>query len=102
MTAPADRPDTGMDGVSFREVRKAARGERTWGGLAEEIRELLAAHDALIASHQDRGRALEWYGEQARLARLIHSEGDAGRNALADDGGKRARALTHTKDADHE
>jgi hypothetical protein len=36
--------------------------------------------------------ALEWYGEQARLARLIHSEGDAGRHALADDGGKRARA----------
>ena len=36
--------------------------------------------------------ALEWYGEQARLARLIHSEGDAGRHALAEDGGKRARA----------
>jgi len=34
--------------------------------------------------------ALAWYGEQARLARLIHSEGDAGRNALAADGGKRA------------
>ena len=38
---------------------------------------------------------LAWYGEQARLCRLIHSEGDAGRNALAADGGKRAReALT--------
>lgn len=36
--------------------------------------------------------ALEWYAEQARLCRLIHSEGDAGRHALADDGGKRARA----------
>ena len=35
---------------------------------------------------------LTWYGEQARLCRLIHSEGDAGRNALAADGGKRARA----------
>lgn len=35
---------------------------------------------------------LAWYGEQARLARLIHSEGDKGRWALADDGGKRARA----------
>jgi len=34
--------------------------------------------------------ALAWYGEQARLARLIHSEGDAGRHALANDGGKRA------------
>jgi hypothetical protein len=37
--------------------------------------------------------ALAWYGEQARLARLIHSEGDAGRHALQDDGGKRARAI---------
>lgn len=36
--------------------------------------------------------ALEWYGEQARLARLIHSEGDSGRHALASDGGRRARA----------
>lgn len=39
--------------------------------------------------------ALEWYGEQSRLARLIHSEGDAGRHAIAKDGGMRARvALT--------
>jgi hypothetical protein len=36
-------------------------------------------------------KALQWYGEQARLAKLIHSEGDSGRNALAKDGGKRAR-----------
>lgn len=36
--------------------------------------------------------ALAWYGEQARLARLIHREGDSGRHALADDGGKRAAA----------
>lgn len=41
--------------------------------------------------------ALEWYGEQARLARLIHSEGDSGRHALAEDGGKRARAALSTK-----
>lgn len=34
--------------------------------------------------------ALAWYGEQARLCRLIHSEGDAGRHALSEDGGKRA------------
>jgi hypothetical protein len=34
---------------------------------------------------------LRWYGEQARLARLIHSEGDEGRHALAADGGKTAR-----------
>jgi hypothetical protein len=37
--------------------------------------------------------ALEWYGEQARLARLVHSGGDKGRYALADDGGKRAREV---------
>ena len=46
--------------------------------------------------HQEYGEglieALEWYGEQARLCRLIHSEGDAGRTALAADGGKRATA----------
>lgn len=36
---------------------------------------------------------LSWYGEQARLARLIHSGGDVGRHALAADGGKRARAV---------
>ena len=36
--------------------------------------------------------ALEWYEEQTRLARLIHSEGDKGRNALAADGGKKACA----------
>jgi Lar family restriction alleviation protein len=36
--------------------------------------------------------ALAWYGEQARLCRLIHSEGDSGRHALSDDGGKRALA----------
>ena len=34
--------------------------------------------------------ALEWYGENARLFRLIHSEGDPGRNALSADGGKKA------------
>ena len=35
--------------------------------------------------------ALEWYGENARLARLIHTEGDEGRHALSEYGGKRAR-----------
>jgi len=42
---------------------------------------------------QDLRTALEWYGEQARLARLIHSGGDPGRHALAEDGGKRAAAI---------
>ena len=46
--------------------------------------------------------ALRWYGEQTRLARLIHSEGDAGRHALQADGGKRAveaLASVHTPDS---
>lgn len=36
--------------------------------------------------------ALAWYGEQARLCRLIHSQGDLGRHALQNDGGTIARA----------
>jgi hypothetical protein len=39
--------------------------------------------------------ALCWYGEQARLARLVHGEGDVGRHELQMDGGKRARAILH-------
>lgn len=44
---------------------------------------------------------LAWYGEQARLARLNHSEGDAGRAALSEDGGAKAEALLskHSPDA---
>ena len=54
-----------------------------------------------LRSENARLRAeLEWYGEQARLARLIHSEGDKGRHALADDGGKRARAAITAGDRD--
>jgi hypothetical protein len=41
--------------------------------------------------------ALTWYGEQARLARLIHSEGDEGRHAIDMDGGKRALAALEAK-----
>ena len=48
--------------------------------------------EALAAERDVLREALAWYREQARLARLIHSEGDAGRHALADDGGDRARA----------
>lgn len=49
----------------------------------------------IVTLGQEVGRlreALAWYGEQARLARLIHSEGDPGRHALSNDGGARARA----------
>ena len=57
----------------------------------------MAQQAALIASQAKRIAELEsdlaWYGEQARLARLIHSGGDAGRHALTADGGSRARAI---------
>lgn len=55
---------------------------------ARSVLETLTWQRARIAELE---AALTWYGEQARLARLIHSEGDAGRHALADDGGERAR-----------
>lgn len=47
-----------------------------------------------VTRERDQAReALAWYGEQAQLARLVHSEGDEGRHALAADGGKRARSV---------
>ena len=52
-------------------------------------RELVPAFAARIAELE---AALAWYGENARLAQLIHSEGDVGRQAIAHDGGKLARA----------
>ena len=45
-----------------------------------------------LADVRELVEALDWYREQARLARLIHSEGDKGRHALQGDGGKRAAA----------
>ncbi len=63
-----------------------------------------AAADALTAAEAKvarMGEALEWYGERARLARLIHSGGDPARFELSDDGGKRARAaLQYEKDTE--
>lgn len=53
----------------------------------------LEAENARLQSHRERlERALTWYGENARLARLCHSEGDLGRSNPASDGGTRARA----------
>ena len=37
--------------------------------------------------------ALEWYEEQARLCRLVHSGGDPARKALNNDGGCQARSV---------
>lgn len=67
---------TEADMASVRAVRDRYQVE------AEGLRARVAALETELA----------WYGEQARLARLIHSEGDAGRHAIAADGGERARA----------
>lgn len=49
--------------------------------------------DEIKAQLAEARELLRWYGKQARLCRLIHSEGDAGRAALSEDGGKNARAF---------
>ena len=51
----------------------------------DEIKRLHALNSQML-------EALEWYAEQTRLCRLIHKDGDAGRHALATDGGIKARA----------
>lgn len=71
--------------------------EREWGkGFhlvnGEEAAALRDMLNTRADSHHRLVETLEWYEEQARLCRLIHSEGDAGRQALSADGGKRARA----------
>lgn len=72
-------PDSSM-GVTYRNLVIALEGsERD-----------VAARDAEIAALR---AALEWYEGNARLCRLIHSGDDAGRHALSEDGGKRARAV---------
>lgn len=58
--------------------------------------------EAMEAENQRLREALSWYGEQARLARLIHSEGDAGRRNLEADGGSRARAALRSTEASHD
>lgn len=76
-----------------------------WSAEADVARRLemhecaMAERDDCIedwSKANDRIKALEgalgWYAEQTSLCRLIHSEGDVGRNALANDGGDRSRA----------
>lgn len=61
--------------------------------VAAKLRSQAADLSTLRARVAEVERELAWYGEQARLCRLIHREGDAGRQALSDDGGKRANAI---------
>jgi hypothetical protein len=86
-----------------RRYDEASRNARQFAEEIEQLRiayaELEAKKDAEIERLRE---AVVWYGEQARLARLIHSEGDAGRNALAADGGQRARAALAAKEESRE
>lgn len=75
------------------------RGEGVFDGVTpapmphtpKELGELIEAAAINCEHVQLLATVLAWYGEQARLARLIHSEGDVGRNALANDGGRKAK-----------
>jgi hypothetical protein len=58
--------------------------------LASDIEALLRYPSPYVAELRE---TLAWYGDNARLARLVHSGGDPGRHALAGDGGKRAQAM---------
>lgn len=70
---------------------------RLHGAASEYILADLVAE--MEAENQRLREVLAWYGEQARLARLIHREGDAGRRNLEADGGSRARAALRRSEA---
>jgi hypothetical protein len=55
--------------------------------LIELLSKILIREASLELYVKELSEVLKWYGENSRLARLIHSEGDAGRHALAADGG---------------
>lgn len=75
--------------------RLKAANDMLLRNMAEKDTELARLREELARVNE----ALEWYGDQARLARLIHSGGDAGRHALQEDGGTRARAAFARNDA---
>jgi hypothetical protein len=64
---------------------------------ANALETLIRERDEARAENERLRTALECYGEQARLAKLIHAEGDLGRHRLAKDGGDRARAELERK-----
>ena len=68
--------------------------------LPVEIDRIVDERDVATAKVALMTEALEWYGERARLARLIHSGGDPARFELSDDGGKRARRALSEPDKD--
>jgi len=77
---------------AIRQADRWVRGFVEADTIGKAITALPAADPLTDPRVQALVQALEWYREQARLARLIHSEGDAGRHALQADGGKRAAA----------
>ena len=75
---------------------------RLAGELEQARQDLAALRQRVEELERERDElrdGLAWYGEQSRLARLIHSEGDAGRNAIANDGGRRAARLLAGREA---
>ena len=83
-----------LGGVEITAVRanRALMGTTPVTKANEDAREAASTIRAQAAEIERLREALTWYRDQARMARLIHSEGDAGRHALADDGGDRASA----------
>ncbi len=81
-------PDGPRDGITIHHI--STLSEPVAPDPSPEVLALRAERDRLR-------EVLEWYGEQARLCRLIHGEGDAGRQALSNDGGQRARAALGEK-----
>ena len=71
-------------------MAKYGKPDFAWSTHLEVMADLRAENERLR-------KELTWYGEQSRLARIIHSEGDAGRHALQADGGNRARAALALK-----
>lgn len=97
----ADGDETGLNGFcDWLWVRGSWNRSKEGVGEVEYIRADLV--EALKAENQRLRGVLAWYGEQARLARLIHSEGDAGRRNLDADGGSRARAALRNTEASHD
>ena len=91
VAALADLADAQAQEVA--EWRKEYRAVQSMNDLLRAANaKMIAERDAQAQENARLKAALEWYGAQARLCRLIHSEGNIGRHAIQEDGGKRARA----------
>jgi hypothetical protein len=91
-----------MADVYYLTCEQFATLERDLDEIKENMQNIIADRNALRAEKARLREVLEWYGEQARLCRLIHSEGDLGRYAICDDGGSRARAALAQQGDKHE